>query len=207
MKRILCLLLSLVMTLALCACGAKDNSNNISIPTQTVSKTTTTTQTTTTTVNLPDLVRGNEVGNVCYDADLPIITADGIGEQTIDPTAYGKVTVIHFWGTWSGPSVAEMPYFDAIAKKYDENLKVVAIHGMMASTAPTYIANNHPDSPIVFLKDIGEAENDYYTRMGGNGTYPLTYVLNEKGIITHVFSHAVSQTELETAVLQAMGRM
>ena len=32
-------------------------------------------------------------------------------------------------------------------------------------------------------------------------------LLYEKGIITHVFRQAVTQTQLETAVLEAMGRM
>lgn len=153
------------------------------------------------------LQRGNQVGDVCYDAQLPVITADGIQEETVDPTSFGKVTVINFWGTWCAPSVEEMSGFNAIAKKHSEKVKVVAVHGMMSSTAPAFIAQNYPDSPITFLSDTGEQENDYHTLMGGNGVYPLTVVINTKGIITHVFPSYVQYDPLETAVLQALGRM
>ena len=220
LKRILCLLLAAVLTLTLCGCGAdsadrdkNDDDRDVNPPTliggkDTVTKETTATQTTTaTTQHEVALKRGNEVGDVCYDADLPIITAAGIQTETVDPTAFGKVTVINFWGTWCVPSREEMVYFDAIAKKYSKDIRVVAVHGMLPDTAPTYIAQNYPDSPIVFLSDSGENANEYYTQMGGNGSYPRTVVLNEKGIITHIFAEKVTESELETAVLEAMGRM
>lgn len=206
MKRLLCFLCATALALTLCACQqqvdkAKEIADNVKddlIPTQT----------TQTTKHEVALKRGNQVGNVCYDADLPLITADGIQSTTIDPTSFGKVTVIHFWGTWCMPAVAEMPYFDAVAKKHSEEVKVVAVHGMMVSTAPAFIAQNYPDSPITFLSDTGEQENDYYALLGGvDSVYPRTVVLNKQGIITHVFPNSVTESELETAVLEAMGRM
>ena len=173
-------------------------------------------KTPTTTQRQPALKRGNEVGDVCYGADLKVITAEGIQEETVDPTSFGKVTVINFWYTTCGPCVAEMPYFDEIAKKYASSIKAVAVHGMMVQTAPAYIAEHYSDSPIVFLSDfIPEGDNTteldrtgYYTMLGGvNNAYPRTVILNEMGIITHIFSHSVTQQQLETAVLEAMGRM
>lgn len=212
MKRLLCFLCATALTLTLCACQqqvdkAKEIANNVKedlIPTQT----------TQTTQHEVALKRGNAVGNVCYDAQLPVVTADGIQSVTVDPTSFGKVTVIHFWGTWCAPSLAEMPYFDAVAKKYGEEMKVVAVHGMMVSAAPDYIAQNYPDSSILFLSDYIPDGNEeinrtgYYTLLGGrNNAYPRTVVLNKQGIITHVFDQKISETELETAVLEAMGRM
>ncbi len=206
MKRLLCIVCATALVLTLCACQqqvdkAKEIADNVKqdlIPTQT----------TATTKHEVALKRGNQVGNVCYDAQLPLITADGMQSTTVDPTSYDTVTVIHFWGTWCMPAVAAMPYFDAVAKKHSEEVKVVAVHGMMSSTAPAFIAQNYPDSPITFLSDTGEQENDYYTLLGGvDNVYPRTVVLNKKGIITHVFNQQISETELETAVLEAMGRM
>lgn len=220
LKRLLCLLLALGLTLALCACGNDDRhrdeddddrdgdlSSLIGGKDTVTKKTTAATKVTATTQHQVALKRGNEVGDVCYDIHLPLITAEGIQTETINPTSFGKVTVMNFWGTWCAPSHEEMVYFDAIAKKYNKQLAVVAIHGMLPDTAPAFIAQNYPNSPLVFLSDVGETENDYYTQMGGNSSYPRTIVLNEKGIITHIFEAKITESELETAVLEAMGRM
>jgi ferredoxin len=162
-----------------------------------------------------DAQRGNQVGDLCYNYDLPIITADGIQEETMDPTALGRVTVINFWYTTCGPCVAELPYFDDVARRYADEVTVVAVHGMFPSTAPKFITEEYPDSPIVFLSDfIPEKENateldrtGYYTMLGGvNNAYPRTVIVDENGIITHIFPGAVHLEELENAVKEALGK-
>ena len=218
MKRLLCVLLAVALTFTLCACSEGQSVMNKFTDTVnslvSVAVDQQTTKQTTTTTHEVALKRGNEVGNVCYNAQLPIITAKGIQEETVDPTSFGKVTVINFWATWCGPAVAEMPYFDAMAKKYGDQLAVVAVHGMMPQTAPAYNDNHYADSPILFLSDYipdGNEEinrNGYFTLLGGAyNAYPYTVVINEKGIITHIFRSSVTESELETAVLEAMGRM
>lgn len=213
MKRVLCLLLVVAM-LPLCACSRSESAMDkfadtvnslVSVPAnrQTASQTN---QQTVTTHEVA-LKRGNEIGNVCYTAQLKRITTDGIQDKTVDPTAFGKVTVMTFWGTWCPPSVAEMPYFDAIAKKYGDRIAVVAVHGALSQNAPAFIAEHYADSPIVFAADTGNNGNEYYSQMGGGAAYPATFVLNEKGIITHIFNQSVTESQLETAVLEAMGRM
>lgn len=213
MKRVLCLLLVVAM-LPLCACSRSksamdkfaDTVNSlVSVPAnrQTASQTN---QQTVTTHEVA-LKRGNEVGNVCYNAQLPMITAKGIQDETVDPTSFGKVTVIYFWGTWCPPSVTDMSYFDAVANKYGDQLAVVAVHGALSENASAFIAQHYADSPIVFAADSGNNENEYYSQMGGAGAYPVTFILNERGIITHVFKQSITEAQLETAVLEAMGRM
>ena len=159
--------------------------------------------------------RGNQVGDLCYGYDLPIITADGIQEETMDPTALGRVTVINFWYTTCGPCVAELPHFNDVAKTYADEVTVVAVHGMFPSTAPKFITEEYPDSPIVFLSDfIPEGDNTteldrtgYYTLLGGvNNAYPRTVIIDEKGVITHVFPGAIDHATLESAVKEALGK-
>lgn len=211
MKRLLCLALAVTLMLPLCACSegnsAMDKFADTVNSLVSVAVDQQTTQQTTVTTHEVALKRGNEIGNVCYTAQLPIITAEGIQEKTVDPTAFGKVTVMTFWGTWCPPSVAEMPYFDAIAKKYGDRIAVVAVHGALSQNAPAFIAEHYADSPIVFVADTGNNENEYYSQMGGAGAYPATFILNERGIITHVFKQSITEAQLETAVLEAMGRM
>ena len=208
MKRLLCVLLAVALAVTLCACSEGQSVMDKFTDTVNSLMTVGLDQQTTTPATKHEvaLKRGNEVGNVCYNAQLPIITADGIQDKTVDPTSFGKVTVINFWGTWCPPSVTDMSYFDAVANKYGDQIAVVAVHGIMPQTAPAFIAKNYANSPIVFVADTGANENEYSNQMGG-GAYPYTVVINEKGIITHMFRQSITQEQLETAVLEAMGRM
>ncbi len=92
--------------------------------------------------------RGNQIGDYCYSYDLRVVDGTGILSETADPTASGKITVINFWGTWCTPCVAELPYFDQIAREYPDQVAVYAIHTDMGQVAlevppfpaPAYIA-------------------------------------------------------------------
>ena len=133
--------------------------------------------------------------------------------------ATGKVTVLNFWGTWCTPCVNELPYFEQIAKDYGDRATVIAAHGMNSKTAPAYIASKYPDSPIIFLSDFipeGVPADDpsaefsrtgYYTMLGGvNNAYPRTTIIDENGVITHVFPNSVTHEQLEAAVEEALGK-
>ncbi len=144
--------------------------------------------------------RGNTEGKLCIDAQLPIVTASGDTGEVLIPTETGKITVMNFWGTWCTPCVAELPYFDQIAAEYPEEVTVVAIHSALQSqTAPEYIGKYYADSPLIFSWDSG-TNGDYYTALGGRGTYPYTLVLDENGIISKVFYSSVTYEDLKTAV-------
>ncbi|MBQ4332752.1 MAG: 4Fe-4S binding protein [Clostridia bacterium] len=151
-----------------------------------------------------DTQRGNQVGDVCYSYPLDVVTGDGVTGETVDPSATGRVTVLNFWGTWCTPCVNELPYFDRIATEYADRVTVIAAHGMATATAPAYIAQYYPDSAIVFANDYipegGTYENGYYTTLGGRGTYPYTLVLDETGVITHIFYSSVTYEMLKEAV-------
>lgn len=146
-----------------------------------------------------NIIQGNEVGNLCYGADLSIITPDGISSQTINPVATGRITIINFWGTWCTPCVAELPYFDQIATEYADTVSVIAVHtNMVSDTAPGYINNYYPDSKITFACDLDN--EGYYSKLGGRGTYPYTVIIDENGIIAQVFVKALKHEDLKNAV-------
>ena len=149
--------------------------------------------------------RGNEVGDLCYNYELPIVTADGDTGEIVDPPATGKVTIINFWGTWCTPCVNELPYFDQIATDYADTVTVIAIHSALSrDTAPEYIGQHYPDSNILFSWDSGEGFNgDYYVSLGGRGTYPYTVVLDANGIITEVIVKPLTYDNLKAAVEKA----
>ena len=147
-------------------------------------------------------VEGVEIGNRCPGDELKIITKDAITEETMDPTATGKITVINFWGTWCTACVAELPYFDQIATDYADDVTVVAIHtDLISGTAPAYIAANYPNSNIAFLSDYpGESGDGYYASLGGQGAYPYTIIIDAAGIIIAKFPGSVHYDDLQQVI-------
>ena len=148
----------------------------------------------------PELVVGNQVGNLCPSMDLQIITKDSITEDTLDPTTTGKITIINFWGTWCGGCVAELPYFDQIATDYADQVDVIAVHtAYINDTAPAYIAEKYPNSRIIFLSDADKEA--YYTALGGsNSQYPYTVIIDQNGVITFRAANSMNYEKLEAAI-------
>lgn len=156
-------------------------------------------------VTTPDYVKpdvGSEVGDACISYDVTIVDETGISTETINPTTTGKITIINFWGTWCGPCVKELPYFDQIATNYGDDVVVLAIHtSTVAETAPAYIAEHYPDSKVIFGKDDGEGFNGaFYSALGGRDTYPYTVILDEQGVIVKIFVNALHYEDLEAVV-------
>ena len=145
------------------------------------------------------VTEGNQVGNLCFGADLNTVNGNGVSESTINPAKTGKITVINFWGTWCTPCVKELPYFGQIATEYKDEVSVVAIHtNMIYETAPEYIKNHYPETDIIFAIDL--INEEYYSSLGGRGTYPYTVVIDQNGIIRKIFFEALEYEDLKNAV-------
>lgn len=148
--------------------------------------------------------QGNEIGDLCYEADLEIIEPDGITSETINPIETGKLTIINFWGTWCTPCVNELPYFDRIASEYKDSVAVIAVHtNMVSDTAPEYIGNYYAESDITFARD--SQDEGYYTALGGRGTYPYTVVLDENGVVVEIFFSSLKYEDLKEVVVEQLG--
>jgi len=146
--------------------------------------------------------QGSEVGDLALSADLQIITGDGISENTIDPSKTGKLTVVNFWGTWCTPCVNELPYFDQLAREYEATVTVIAVHtDGVHTTAPAFIAEKYPNSPIVFAKDYTENGTEaYFAALGGQDAYPHTVILDENGVILELHPYPLHYDELQAAI-------
>ena len=104
---------------------------------------------------------------------------------------------------WCSPCVAELPHFDDVAATYGDAVAVLALHTAYGQEeAGAYIGKNYPTSAIVFGLD----STDYYTLLGGKGTYPMTVVLDAQGIVTARFVGSVTHDELVAAVEDAMSQ-
>ena len=148
-----------------------------------------------------DVPSGNEVGYLCYTTDIPLVDSDEVFNARNNR---GKITIINFWGTWCGPCKAELPDFDRIATDYADEVTVVAIHSdYLKGTASEYIGANFPNSKMVFGVDEGEA---YYTMLGGEGSYPMTWILDADGVIVAKYVGAVHYEQLQEHIEAALSK-
>ncbi len=155
---------------------------------------------------------GNSVGDACYALDLTLYNSDAVFNVERNPN---QVTVINFWGTWCGPCIEELPHFDAVAEAYAGRVTVVAVHSNYVPTGdahPTvWIPKHYPDTNILFAQDSGDPSDpsdmgDYYTALGGSGTFPMTVIVNGEGVITYVREGSVKHEELVEKVEEALGQ-
>ncbi len=152
-----------------------------------------------------DVEYGNQIGQHCYGAELQIVDENGIKDEVVNPAKTGKITIINFWGTWCGPCVKELPYFDQIASEYKDNVDVFAIHtAMQKDTAPEYVSKYYPNSDITFALDYATDDiglvGGYYSLLGGRGTYPYTVIIDENGVIVKIFVEALHYEDLKAVV-------
>ena len=149
---------------------------------------------------------GNDVGNLCPTYDLKNVYGEG---TTNVESLRGKVVVINFWFSTCASCLAELPYFNQLANEYDGQVEVVLVHASFdtETTAP-YLEKNYPNSKMIAVFDEAVPNRDdyYYKKLGGKGTYPLTVILDEDGIITHSIKKSISAyAELEGYVKDALG--
>lgn len=132
---------------------------------------------------------------------LPIITANGVSSDMINPLTTGKITILNFWGTWCGPCVNELPHFDQFAKDYAEQVTIIAIHTDSGSeNLAMFIQEYYADSPIIFSKD--DADFSYYLSWGGQMTFPFTVILDAQGNVLAVYHHSITYAQLEQVIQQ-----
>ena len=68
----------------------------------------------------------------------------------------GKIAVLHFWGTWCGPCIVEMPEYQEFHERYreDADVEVISISNDPSNTVvEEYLARNKFDSPTTWFVD------------------------------------------------------
>ncbi len=155
---------------------------------------------------------GNQVGDECPAYEIPLFDENGLTGTTFNPAENdGKITIINFWGTWCGGCVKELPYFDRIATEYADAVTILAVHTVLDfdDTAADYVNEHYKDSLMLFGKDTANPDSkylpdEYYTMLGGDGAYPITLVLDEKGVIIATIMRDTTYDELKTVIEEAL---
>ena len=86
---------------------------------------------------------GNKVGDICINKDINLVGSDD-KFSVIDNK--GKIVIINFWYTSCTPCVQELPHFDELYKKYNEDVVVIAIHEASIYNSDPQAVKNFIDS-------------------------------------------------------------
>lgn len=161
-------------------------------------------------------VSGIRVGDDCPDFTLSTVYenkgayVDGNKLESFTVSeCKGKVTVINYWYTTCGPCVAELPSFNRVKEDYGDSIVMVAVHawGMESNRRiQEFIdaANNDKESwsdySVMFALDTAQS----YAALGGNGSYPMTVILNAEGKITHIEQITLTEALLRNKINEAL---
>ena len=103
------------------------------------------------------------------------------GEMVDSADLEGKIAVLHFWGTWCGPCIVEMPEYQKFDERYREDAEVAVIsisNDRTNDVIEEYLAKNDFDFTVL-------VDDDYVTRAGVSA-WPTTWFVDREGYIQFV---------------------
>ena len=81
---------------------------------------------------------------------------------------------------------------------------MVAIHSDYGKgDALGYVKSNFPQSEIIFGVDEGDA---YYTMLGGEGSYPMTWILDADGVVVAKYLGMIHYGTLQEHIEELLQR-
>lgn len=143
----------------------------------------------------PTYVVGSEVGNL-----FASVTLERLDGGTVSPDNYrGKIVIVNIWATWCPPCKAELPDFNTIADEYADDVVIIAAHDYAGrANAPAYVAENFPETKIIFAYD--SYYGDAYYAAGGDGYVPFTAILDQNGVIVYSDSGILTHEQLRSII-------
>ena len=114
------------------------------------------------------------------------------GEQVDSAELDGKIAVLHFWGTWCGPCVVELPEYQKFHARYldDPAVEVISIsNDKSRDVLDRFMVENEYDFTVL-------VDDGYVQKAGING-WPTTWFVDGDGYIQFVKMGGSSDSHLE----------
>ena len=103
------------------------------------------------------------------------------GEIVDSANLEGKIAVLHFWGTWCGPCVVEMPEYQKFDARYraDAEVQVLSISNDPSNDViEAYLSKNDFDFTVLV--------DDGYVTRAGVSAWPTTWFVDREGYVQYV---------------------
>ena len=100
------------------------------------------------------------------------------GEMVNSADFEGKIAVLHFWGTWCGPCVVEMPEYQEFDERYreDPEVRVLSISNDETNEViENFLVKNDFDFTVLV--------DDGYTERAGVTAWPTTWFVDRNGYV------------------------
>ena len=122
----------------------------------------------------------------------PFVLPELDGEFVDSAGFDGKIAVLHFWGTWCGPCVAELPEYQKFYAHYldDPAVEVISIsNDKSRDVLDRFMAENEYDFTVLM--------DDGYAQKVGINSWPTTWFVDGDGYIQFVKLGGSSDSHLE----------
>ena len=119
-----------------------------------------------------------EVGKQAPDFTLATMT----GSEITLSELRGMPVVLNFWATWCGYCVAELGYFDAVAKERPGQITVVAINIGQDTPKVKQFFGDYKISFTVALDKDSDVASKYAVRR----YIPVTFLIDSEGVIRNI---------------------
>lgn len=111
----------------------------------------------------------------------PFVLARLDGEMVDSAELEGKIAVLHFWGTWCGPCIVEMPEYQKFDERYREDAEVAVIsisNDRSTDVIEEYLGKNSFDFAVLV--------DDGYVERAGVNAWPTTWFVDREGYVQFV---------------------
>ena len=175
---IMILMLIGILGVAACSSSSPDSSNNGQ------------------DVNANDLPPAPQVGRLAPDFTLSTLDGDSITLSDLR----GKTVFINFWATWCPPCRVEMPAIEALYQEYrDKDVVVIGVDLREDEDRVRKFVQQGGYTWTFAIDTTGEVARKY-----GVVAIPVSFFLDEEGIIREINIGAVSRSAMEVKLAAAM---
>jgi cytochrome c biogenesis protein CcmG/thiol:disulfide interchange protein DsbE len=118
------------------------------------------------------------LGNPAPDFSLP---AQSGGSKAALAEGDGKVRLVDFWATWCGPCKASFPKYEALAKKYSDDVVIIGIsEDDEADGIKDFATETGATFTLAWDKEKSVASS-YHPE-----TMPTSFIIDKKGLVRFV---------------------